>query len=95
VVWTIDGTRFVGTGIGSGEGIAISCRSGSNTGIALLGKEPWGYGLVWTYPGRDRSGHRALDAALSPRGAGRFRLESARRLRHRSGVTASAATLLE
>lgn len=51
VVWTIDGTRFVGTGIGSDEGIAISYRSGSNTGIALLGKEPWGYGLVWTYMG--------------------------------------------
>ena len=50
-VWTIDGTRLVGTGIGSDEGIAISYRSGSNTGIALLGKEPWGYGLVWTYMG--------------------------------------------
>jgi hypothetical protein len=51
VVWTIDGTRFVGTGIGSDEGIAISYRSGSDTGIALLGKEPRGYGLVWTYMG--------------------------------------------
>ncbi|MCU0883841.1 MAG: hypothetical protein MUC44_02665 [Beijerinckiaceae bacterium] len=51
VVWNIGGTRFIGTGIGSDEGIAISYRSGSNTGIALLGKEPWGYGLVWTYMG--------------------------------------------
>jgi hypothetical protein len=43
VVWSIDGTRFVGTGIGSDEGIAISYRSGSTTGIALPGKEPWGW----------------------------------------------------
>jgi hypothetical protein len=51
VVWTIDGTRLVGTGTGSDEGIANGYRSGSNTGIALLGKEPW----VWS--GLDRPGH--------------------------------------
>ena len=51
LVWTIDGTRFVGTGIGSDEGIAISYRSGSITGIAPLDKEPWGHGgMVWSGP---------------------------------------------
>jgi hypothetical protein len=51
VTWNIDGTRFVGTGIGSNEAIAIGYRNGSDTGVALLGKEGDEYGLVWTYIG--------------------------------------------
>jgi hypothetical protein len=68
VAWTIDGTRLVGTG--SDEGIANSYRSGSNTGIALLGNEPW----VWS--GLDRPGHRprhrALDAPPTSAQSGLF-----------------------
>jgi hypothetical protein len=51
VVWNIGGTRFVGTGIGSDEAIAIAYRAGSRTGVALLGNQPSGFGLVWTYAG--------------------------------------------
>jgi hypothetical protein len=51
VTWNIGGTRFVGTGIGNPEAIAIGYRSGNNTGIALLGKEGENYGVAWTYVG--------------------------------------------
>jgi hypothetical protein len=51
VVWTIDGTRFVGTGIGNDQAIAITYRAGNETGVALLGEGSNGYGLVWTYAG--------------------------------------------
>jgi hypothetical protein len=51
VTWNIGGTRFTGTGIGSPEAIAIGYRSGSETGVALLGKEGENYGVVWAYVG--------------------------------------------
>jgi hypothetical protein len=56
VTWNIGGDRFVGTGIGSDEAIAIGYRSGSNTGIALLGKEGDRYFVVWTYLGGRKLG---------------------------------------
>lgn len=49
VTWTISGERFIGTGIGSPEAIAIGYRSGSQTGVALLGKEGENYVMVWAY----------------------------------------------
>jgi hypothetical protein len=51
VTWVIEGARFVGTGIGNDEAIAITYRAGNETGIALLGQETFGYGLVWAYAG--------------------------------------------
>jgi hypothetical protein len=51
VSWVIDGARFIGTGIGSDQAIAITYRSGNQTGVALLGQDASGYGLVWTYAG--------------------------------------------
>jgi len=56
VVWTIDGTRFVGTAIGSDEALAITYRAGNETGIALMGREGAGYGVVWAYAGGTRIG---------------------------------------
>jgi hypothetical protein len=56
VTWNIGGTRFTGTGIGSDEAIAIGYRSGSDTGIALLGKEGNNYVVVWTYLGGRKLG---------------------------------------
>jgi hypothetical protein len=56
VTWNIGGTRFVGTGIGSDEAIAIGYRSGSDTGIALLGREGELYRVVWTYVGGRKLG---------------------------------------
>jgi hypothetical protein len=56
VTWNIGGTRFTGTGIGSDEAIAIGYKSGSDTGIALLGKEGDKYFVVWTYLGGRKLG---------------------------------------
>lgn len=55
----------------------------------------WGYGLVWTYMDGAGLGTERWTRRWCPPGAGCFRLESARRLRHRSGVTVSVATPLE
>ncbi len=49
VTWKISGETFIGTGIGSPEAIAVGYRSGSQTGIALIGKDGESYGVVWTY----------------------------------------------
>ena len=51
VTWTIDGQRYVGTGIGSDEALAITYRSGNNTGVALLFQDGPGYKAVWTFAG--------------------------------------------
>lgn len=49
VTWNLGGDRFIGTGIGSPEAIAIGYKSGSDVGVALLGKEGDDYFVVWTY----------------------------------------------
>ncbi len=51
VTWSIEGTRYVGTGIGNDDVLAIAYRSGNNTGIALAAKEGRDYTVVWTYAG--------------------------------------------
>ena len=33
VVWVVGGTRYIGTGIGNKDFIAVSYRSGNNTGL--------------------------------------------------------------
>jgi hypothetical protein len=56
VTWVIAGTRFVGTGIGNDEALAVAYRSGNETGICLLAREGAGYGLVWAFAGGTRLG---------------------------------------
>ena len=51
VVWVVGNTRYVGTGIGNREFIAVSYRSGRDTGLALYGAEGDGWKGVWTYAG--------------------------------------------
>jgi hypothetical protein len=51
VTWVVGSTRFIGTGIGSDEALAITYRAGNNTGVALLFKEGGSYQVVWTYAG--------------------------------------------
>ncbi len=51
VVWTIGGVRYTGTGIGNDDAMAISYRSGNNTGVAFLARDKGEYVLVWTYLG--------------------------------------------
>jgi hypothetical protein len=49
VTWIVGGTRYVGTGIGDKNFIAVSYRSGNNTGLALYGADDDGWQGVWTY----------------------------------------------
>ena len=56
VVWMVGGQRYVGTGIGNGEFIAVSYRSGDQTGLALYAQEGDGFVGVWTYSGGKQIG---------------------------------------
>ncbi len=56
VTWNIGGQRFTGTGIGDKDFIAIGYKSGSDTGVALLGKEGDNYFVVWSYIGSRKLG---------------------------------------
>lgn len=51
VVWVIGGTRYVGTGLGDKDFIAVSYRAGNHTGLALYGPNGDGWAGVWTYAG--------------------------------------------
>ena len=51
VVWMVGGTRYIGTGIGDKNFIAVSYRSGSDTGLALYGADGGNWTGVWTYAG--------------------------------------------
>ncbi|MFL1876242.1 hypothetical protein ACIKT0_13820 [Hansschlegelia beijingensis] len=57
VVWTIGPDKFVGTGIGGPEGLAVGYKSGSNTGIAIYSVEKGGkVEGYWTYAGGKQVG---------------------------------------
>ena len=49
VVWVVAGTRYVGTGIGDKNFIAVSYLSGRDTGLALYGSDGSIWSGVWTY----------------------------------------------
>lgn len=49
IVWTIGGTRYVGTGIGDKNFLAVSYRSGNDTGLALYAAANNGWKGIWTY----------------------------------------------
>lgn len=51
VTWNIGGTAYVGTGIGDGRFIAVSYRSGNDTGLALYAASGTDWQGVWTYAG--------------------------------------------
>ncbi len=51
VVWVVGGTRYVGTGIGNKEFIAVSYRSGNDTGLAMYGADGGNWKGIWTYAG--------------------------------------------
>jgi hypothetical protein len=59
IIWTIDGARFTGTGIGNDEGMAVSYRSGNSVGVALIAADEANRGnyiVVWTTLGGDQVG---------------------------------------
>ncbi len=49
VVWVVGGTRYIGTGIGNKDFIAVSYKSGNDTGLALYGEDGGNWAGVWTY----------------------------------------------
>ena len=51
VIWVVGGTRYVGTGIGDKNFIAVSYKSGSDTGLALFGSDGGNWAGVWAYSG--------------------------------------------
>lgn len=51
VVWVVGSTRYVGTGIGDKDFIAVSYRSGNDTGLALYGSDGGNWKGLWTYAG--------------------------------------------
>src|SRR4029077_21259089 len=51
VTWDIGNQTYVGTGIGSEKGIAVTYRSGNQTGLAIYGSSGNNWEGVWTYTG--------------------------------------------
>lgn len=49
VTWNIGGTIYVGTAIGDKSFLAVSYRSGNNTGLALYGEDGSNWAGIWTY----------------------------------------------
>ena len=57
VTWDIGSQTFVGTGIGSEKGLAVSYRSGNQTGLAIYGAMGDNWEGVWAFTGgRDVGG---------------------------------------
>lgn len=51
VVWIVGSTRYVGTGIGNKDFLAVSYKSGDSTGLALYGADGGNWTGIWTYAG--------------------------------------------
>jgi hypothetical protein len=51
VVWVVGSTRYVGTGIGNKDFLAVSYKSGDGTGLALYGADGGNWTGIWTYAG--------------------------------------------
>lgn len=56
VVWVVGNTRYVGTGIGDRNFIAVSYRAGNATGLALYSAEGGNWKGVWAYAGSQQIG---------------------------------------
>jgi hypothetical protein len=48
VIWVVGGVRYTGTGIGDKDFIAVSYRSGNDTGLALYGEDGGNWLGLWT-----------------------------------------------
>ncbi len=51
VVWVIGDQRYVGTGIGNEQFLAVTYRSGNDTGLAIYGERGDGWAGPWTTAG--------------------------------------------
>jgi hypothetical protein len=51
VIWVVGGIRYVGTGIGDKDFLAVSYKSGSDSGLALYGSDDGNWTGVWAFSG--------------------------------------------
>jgi hypothetical protein len=51
VTWDIGNQSFIGTGIGNDKGLAVTYRSGNQTGLAIYGAKDNNWEGAWTYTG--------------------------------------------
>ncbi len=51
IIWVIGGKTTIGTAIGNNQFLAITYKSGKDTGIALYGSKDADWDGVWTYAG--------------------------------------------
>ena len=49
VTWNIGGSVYVGTGLGDKNFLAVSYKSGADTGLALYGEDGDNWAGIWTY----------------------------------------------
>ena len=56
VVWVVEGARYIGTGIGDDNFLAVTYTSTNSTGLALYSQDGAGWRGVWTYAGSDQIG---------------------------------------
>ena len=56
VIWVVGSTRYVGTDIGDHDFIAVSYRSGNDSGLALYGADSDNWSGVWAYAGARQMG---------------------------------------
>jgi hypothetical protein len=61
VIWIVGGTRYIGTGIGNKDFLAVSYRSGDQSGLALYGASGDDWEGVWTYSGGREIGAEAWE----------------------------------
>ena len=51
VTWMVGDNKYVGTGLGDKNFIAVSYRSGKETGLALYSDDGGNWNGIWTYAG--------------------------------------------
>jgi hypothetical protein len=56
VIWVVGGTRYIGTGIGNKDFLAVSYKSGNDTGLALYGSDGGNWTGIWAYSGARQLG---------------------------------------
>jgi hypothetical protein len=61
VTWIVAGKRYDGTGIGNADFLAVSYRSGNDTGLALYGQEGDGWKGIWAYAGSKQLGSESWE----------------------------------
>ena len=60
VVWHVGSDTYIGTGVGNDEFIAVSYKSGNDSGLALYTPDKGGaWSGIWTYAGSTKIGTEA------------------------------------